>query len=329
MKKITALLLIFCMVFCFASCTDKTGDSASSALSLAASKEASSAAASSQTSSQATSSQEEVSSEEVDTTDYNSPTLRVMSYNILHPEWCSTESYVGTSDRSPLLATLINDYAPDVVGLQETSEGWHAAINTRLVKSGKYKFACKKTNTGKYNLTTFIYNTETVNLIEENIVFLENDSDIRLIAIALFERKSDGKRFVVTNTHPAPSKTQAAKYEYHFSILPGLMKTQMEKYKDLPFIMTGDYNTYEQMENYEKYMKEVGVKDAKYIAKTLVKDYCTFSGYKQAPKPGNEKCIDHIFVNSKTAVKQFDVVIDHNVELISDHIPIYADVILK
>ena len=146
--------------------------------------------------------------------------------------------------------------------------------------------------------------------------------------MALFERISDGKKFVVTNTHPSPPKTQLDRYNEHFRILPDIIKNQMEKYKGLPFIMTGDFNTYEQDENYTKLMKAVGVKDAKYEAKTLVKEYSTFSGYKVAPKPGNEKCLDHIFVNNRVGVKQFDIIIDHSVENISDHIPIYADIVI-
>ena len=80
---------------------------------------------------------------------------------------------------------------------------------------------------------------------------------------------------------------------------------------------------------YKTFMDAAGVKDAKYDADVLVRDYCTFSGWQQAPKQGNANCIDHIFVNDKTDVKLFNVVIDHDVPNTSDHIPIYADITLK
>ena len=253
-----------------------------------------------------------------------------MSYNILHPEWCSTHGYVPVNDRIGYVHDIIVDYAPDVIGLQEADDNWHSAINSRICNETNYKFACKKNKYSEINMTTFLYNSSTVNLIEENIVFLDDDDTfIRVLSVAVFERKSDGRRFVVTNTHPAPSKTQAAKYAAHFKVLPDLIKAQMSKYENLPFIMTGDFNTYEQDATYTKFMNATGVKDAKYKAKTLVKDYCTFSGFKVLPKPGNSKCIDHIFVNTQVGVKQFDVVTDHDVAYASDHIPIYADVILK
>ena len=80
---------------------------------------------------------------------------------------------------------------------------------------------------------------------------------------------------------------------------------------------------------YKTFMDTAGVKDAKYEADTLVRDYCTYSGWQKAPKAGNASCIDHIFVNDKTDVKLFNVVIDHDVPNTSDHIPIYADIALK
>ena len=81
---------------------------------------------------------------------------------------------------------------------------------------------------------------------------------------------------------------------------------------------------------YKQFMDTVGVKDAKYEADVLVRDYCTFSGWPNvAPKSGNANCIDHIFVNSHTDVKLYNIVIDHDVELASDHIPVYADIDLK
>ena len=94
-------------------------------------------------------------------------------------------------------------------------------------------------------------------------------------------------------------------------------------------IQTGDFNTKEQSAMYTTYMEATNLKDAKYEADILVRDYCTYSGFGKAPKPGNANCIDHIFVNSKADVKLFNVVIDHDVANTSDHIPIYADIALK
>ena len=251
-----------------------------------------------------------------------------MSYNILHPQWCSTSSYVSVQGRYQLVRDIIFDYQPDVVGLQEVESEWHSKINSSICNNSDYKFACKYNNKGTFNMTTFIYNSKKLKLLKEYVVDLDTNSDIRVLSVAVFERISDGYKFVVTNTHPAPPKTQAEKYMQHMNKLYDLVKAEMRKY-NMPIIMTGDFNTTEQTSYYTAFMKNVGVKDAKYEAKTLVKDYCTFSGYKTKPKEGNSYCIDHIFVNDKAEVEKFDIVIDHSVEEASDHIPIYADIILK
>ena len=39
--------------------------------------------------------------------------------------------------------------------------------------------------------------------------------------------------------------------------------------------------------------------------------------------------IDHIFINDKVQAKLFNVIVDHDVVHISDHLPIYADIVLK
>lgn len=250
--------------------------------------------------------------------------IRVMSYNILHPSWGN----VAVDGRDTNVANILLYYMPDVVGLQETNATWHKALEKILVDTGFYAKACERCNTVAYNMTTFLYNTQTVKLIDEYVIDLDKSSEIRVFSVAVFEKLSDGKRFVVTNTHPAPTG-QAENYARNFADLTRIATDELKKYADLPVIMTGDFNTNEQSANYSAFQRTVGVKDAKYEADTLVRNYRTYSGWQKAPIPGNDNCIDHIFVNGNTDVKLFNVVIDHNVQNTSDHIPIYADIALK
>lgn len=251
--------------------------------------------------------------------------IRVMSYNILNPEWGGNAIGLG---RDKQAANIILYYLPDVIGVQETCGTWHKALQKYLVDTGMYAFACQKNNAKSYNMTTLMYNTQTVKLIDEYVIDLDKNSDIRVFSVAVFEKLSDGKRFVVTNTHPAPTG-QAENYARNFADLMRIAADELAKYKDLPVIMTGDFNTKEQSSMYTSFMSAAGVKDAKYEADVLVRNYCTYSGWQKAPIKGNASCIDHIFVNGNTDVKLFNVVIDHDVANTSDHIPIYADIALK
>ena len=252
--------------------------------------------------------------------------VRVMSYNILNPEWSSTGE--TAESRVDGFFEVLTRYMPDVVGIQEASYLWHDVINGVLQEDDTYQFACEKTYLFKDNMTTFLYNTKTVKLVNESIFDLDTGSDIRLFSVATFEKLSDGKQFIVTNVHPAPSSREE-EYPRQMSKFTDYAQYILEEYSDMPIIMTGDFNTKEQSEYYTNFLNDTGVKDAKYEAETLLRNYSTWCGFDTKPKEGGKYCIDHIFVNSNLSVLNYDVVADDGVEKVSDHIPIYADIIFN
>ena len=252
--------------------------------------------------------------------------LRVMSYNILMSQYAAIES----NKRDLRMANILMYYMPDVVALQETEELWHTLIDKYLVEPGIFAKAAEKAPSGAYNMTTFLYNPKTVKLISTDIREITKNSNVRLFVVCEFERLSDGSHFVVTNFHPAPSGN-VQEYETHFKRLYAVKDQALAKYKDLPIIMMGDFNTGEDYDMYPKFMSNLGVKDAKYEAETLVRRYGTYlkGGPYGTLQKGDVDCVDHIFVNGNLKVNLFNVVIDHGVTLTSDHLPIYADISTK
>ena len=252
--------------------------------------------------------------------------IRVMSYNILHPDW----SRVPVDGRDEIVAEILLFYRPDVVALQEAGAKWHKALKPLLVDTGYYAPACRQSNADgfTYCTTCFLYNPRTVSLVEEYILDLEYKHATRVFAVAVFERLSDGARFAVANTHPAPTE-EPKKYEKNMAAITTLTADTLVKYADLPVIVAGDFNTPEQSEMYLRYMEEAGVLDAKYEAAVLERSCSTYFGYQVAPDTDDtECCIDHLFVNGKVDVKLYDAVVGHDVQNASDHIPIYADIAL-
>ena len=249
--------------------------------------------------------------------------LRVMSYNILMSQYAAIES----NKRDLRMANILMYYMPDVVALQETEELWHTLIDKYLVDPGIYAKAAEKAPSGAYNMTTFLYNPKTVKLVNTDIREITKNSDVRLFVVCEFEKLSDGSHFVVTNFHPAPSG-YPQEYDTHFKRLFAVKDQALAKYKDLPIIMMGDFNTGEDYDMYPKFMSNLGVKDAKYEAETLVRRYGTYlkGGPYGTLQKGDVDCVDHIFVNGNLKVNLFNVVIDHGVTLTSDHLPIYADI---
>ena len=253
--------------------------------------------------------------------------LRIMSYNILHPDW----SHVPVTGRVDIVADILLYYMPDVAAIQEAGAKWHKALKPLLVDTGLYAPACRQSNAEGfiYCCTTFLYNPQTVSLVEEYILDLDFRDAARVFSVAVFERLCDGARFVVTNAHPAPRDTPE-KYARNMEDLIAFAADVVKKYDGLPVIIAGDFNTPEQTEWYLNFMSAAGVRDAKYEADVLVRNYSTYFGYQVAPNQENtDYCVDHLFVNDKVDVKLFNAVIDHDVENASDHIPIYADIELK
>ena len=253
--------------------------------------------------------------------------LRIMSFNILHPEW----SRVPVKGRDEIVTEILRYYMPDVVALQEAGAQWHKALKPILMDTGEYATACRQSNADGflYNTTCFLYNPQTVRLAEEYILDLDYKSPSRVFAVAVFERLSDGARFVMTNTHPAP-RDDPENYARNMSSLTAFAAETAGKYAGLPIIIAGDFNTPEDSELYLALMDEAGVRDAKYEAAVLVRNCSTFFGYQVAPDPENtDLCVDHLFVNDQVDVRLFNEVIGHDVQNASDHIPIYIDIDLK
>ena len=254
--------------------------------------------------------------------------LRIMSYNILHPDW----SHVPVKGRDALVADILLHYRPDVAAIQEAGAKWHKALKPLLVDTGLYAPACRQSNAEGfiYCTTTFLYNPQTVRLVEEEILDLEIRDAARVFSVAVFERLRDGVRFIVCNTHPAPSEEEPEKYARNMADLTALTSGVISKYAGLPVIIAGDFNTPEQSEQYLRYMRETGVRDAKYEAETLVCGCSTYFGYQVPPDPeSTDSCIDHLFVNGGVDVRLFSAVISLGVQDASDHIPIYADIAWK
>ena len=247
--------------------------------------------------------------------------LRVMSFNVLHPGW----SHVALAGRDAIAIAIMQNYMPDVIALQEASQTWHQAIGPAMTD---YAFACRKSNGNQYCVTTFIYNTNTVKLVEEYILDLDAKDAARVLSVAVFERLSDSVQFVVTNTHPAPTD-QPENYARNIADLQNYAVELTTKYADLPVIMAGDFNSGDRSEVYANLLAATGLRDAKFVADVMVRDHITYGGWQTEPEYEKDYAVDHIFVNDKIDVKLFEVIIDQDVRNATDHFPLYADLDLK
>ena len=255
--------------------------------------------------------------------------VRIMSYNVLNPAWGKDEqgSLNEVENRIGKFVEMALYYRPAVIGLQEAAHDWHKYFDKQLVSTGIYSFCCNHTSSGAINMTGFLYDVSAVKVVDSYTIDLVEKSDHRVISVGVFETLKDGKRFVVMNTHPVPSSYE--EYPEQMLKIAEIEKAEMEKYPDLPIFLTGDFNTNNKMKEYTEFVDSLGVTNSRDSAEAVLNHNATYAGFKMPAACNGGKCIDHIFHNGKATVKLFNTVIEDNMQLGSDHMPIYADIALS
>ena len=254
---------------------------------------------------------------------YEGTDLRIMSWNMLTELW---NDKIPVDVRDEKAAAAIMYYAPDVVGMQEITPTWYDTLENML--GDTYAFVTRKNQNGSISYNGLFYNKETVKLVEHGVTnYSVGASTMRLYTWGLFERISDGERFVVSSTHwdtgSYPDRIAVQAKE-----MATLVKGMVEKY-GVPVFNTGDYNCREDVPSFYNFLLDSGFKDARGIAKNIGSEGATYHSPPLGTAPGSGGAIDHITVSPDVEVMYYTRVIDSQVLDASDHCPIYIDVSLK
>ena len=146
------------------------------------------------------------------------------------------------------------------------------------------------------------------------------DQDDRVAVVdAVLENKETGEQYAHLNTHLD-----------HIGFIARLKSAELIRQKaaefDIPVVVTGDFNFKEGSYVYNK-MTESLLSDSKFLAEDSM-DSITYHDYN--PSSSLSKTIDFIFVNEKADPVTYRVITDKpDGYFVSDHYPIYADLILK
>ena len=254
---------------------------------------------------------------------YGDADLRIMSWNLLGEMWMD-KIPVEVRDENAALAILY--YAPDVIGLQEMTPAWGNALD-KLLRSD-YAFVTRENQYGDDNYSPLYYNKKTVKVVTSGVVNYSKGSSklLRLVTWALFERLSDGERFIVTSTHwdvGTNEENIAVQAEEMAKLI-----TRLRAAYCVPVFCTGDYNRIETTAQYESFVKLSGFLDARYTAKTVNREGSTYHEMLGATPVGSG-AVDHIFVSADASVLFYNLLVEQTVLEASDHCPIYIDVKLK
>lgn len=253
---------------------------------------------------------------------------RVMSFNVR-----SRNDKEGSIDnRSKIVTAIIDQYAPDSLGVQEATGKWMKIFTKTL--TDKYDYVTQARDTKGYNTehNPIFYRKDKFNLIDSGTIWLSETPKVpfsksfdtnctRIATWATLENKATGGRYTHLNTHldHILESTRVAQ-----------VKVLLEKLNELQkfgkVVCTGDFNTEPTSDVYS--VMTAVMNDSKTIAENS-DDGFTFHGYGHSDEEFNGP-IDYIFVSEDTQVKTYKIIRNTAKGMYpSDHYPIVSDIIME
>jgi endonuclease/exonuclease/phosphatase family metal-dependent hydrolase len=236
-------------------------------------------------------------------------------------------------NRIEMVTGLLKFHEPDIFGLQEALIGQIEDIQNNLPD---YEWFGVGRDDGKKGgeFSPVFYNKTKFILIEQNTFWLSEttekpskswDSSLnRIVTWGKFKSKVTGKQFLVFNTHFDHRGVEARKQS---AILIRKKIEEMTKDKNLPVILTGDFNLTPDQEPISLIKKFLS--DSREVTEQPpYGPVGTFNSFDwNAPMKGR---IDYIFVYGGIKVLKYAVLTDSKEQRWpSDHLPVFAKVQLK
>lgn len=257
--------------------------------------------------------------------------MNIVSFNIRYNN--QGDGINAWPNRVEMVIGLINYHEPDIFGLQEALIGQIEDVKNNLPNFEWFGVGRDDgENAGEF--TPIFFNKTKFILIEQNTFWLSEtpekpskswDSSLnRIVTWGKFKSKVTGKQFLVFNTHFDHRGVEARKQS---ALLIANKIREMVKDKNLPVILTGDFNLTPDQEPIallKKYFKD----SREVTEQPPYGPVGTFNSFDwNAPLEGR---IDYIFVQGEIKVLKYAVITDSKEKRWpSDHLPVLAKVQLK
>ncbi|WIG56616.1 MAG: hypothetical protein OJF61_002404 [Rhodanobacteraceae bacterium] len=252
-------------------------------------------------------------------------TLRVMTFNVRYP--APNDGPERWESRRDLFVRTIREQHPDVLGTQELYKEQGDYVVAQL-PGYKWFGMGRKGNDGDEHMGVF-YRTDELRVLDSGNFWLSDTPDVpgsiswgtlfpRMVTWARFQRRDDGRTFVMFDTHlPYREQDDAAREKGAAVILARIAKLP----PDEPFVLTGDFNTTPDSKVHA--MLTQHLQDAWLVAPHRSGPDKTFHDFTGNPS----ERIDWILVRG-FRVKDARTVTTHQGKLYpSDHFPVVADLI--
>ncbi len=252
--------------------------------------------------------------------------IRTASFNIR----LKTDNDVGNfwDDRRDPLCNLVLFHEFDIFGIQEGFIEQVKDMKDRLVDYS-YIGVGRDDGAEKGEHSAIFYNNNRFKMLKNGTFWLSGtdterpnkgwDAALpRICTWGIFQDKKNGKKFIFMNTHfdhvGVEARRESAKQ---------ILAKAKEFAKDLPLILTGDFNIDEKNEAYFTLANSGIVQDAYELASIKYAPNSTFNGWGKSLKQNGR--IDHIFITKPFKVLKFGILTDTYMgKFPSDHFPILS-----
>ena len=271
----------------------------------------------------------------VDGRDYNE--LSVISFNIrVMGGFSELFNPNRWSSRKSATPAMINDYRPDIFGVQEAFSEQLTYVGDNLPN---YSYVGVGREDGKEiskitdseesgEIMAIFYNTSEIKLLEWGTYWLSETPDEpsisweaaykRTMTWAKMQMKYSGKKFFYVNTHLDNHSGTAR--EKGLKLI--LDKVAEKNTDNLPVVLTGDFNVIP-TDSVLGVLVDAEMLDARTTA-TKTDDLPTFNGF--GDENASPRVIDYIYYRGFSSCPEYETIVKQyaNIQYISDHYPIVA-----
>lgn len=242
----------------------------------------------------------------------NTTTLTVASYNLRYANAGDSVSGNGWGQRYPVIASLIRFHGFEIFG---TQEGYLPQLEDLKRELPGYEYIGVGRDDGKDagEHSAIFYRTDLFELLDKGDFWLSETPDVpskgwdavlpRICSWGHFKYKDTGKEFLFFNLH-MDHIGKKARVESAF-----LVQQKMEELgKDLPAILTGDFNVDQTHDSYHALVDKGVLCDSYEVCDFRYALNGTFNSFD--PNNFTESRIDHVFVSPAFHVKKYGVLTD-------------------
>jgi endonuclease/exonuclease/phosphatase family metal-dependent hydrolase len=253
--------------------------------------------------------------------------LRVMTYNV---RYASDEPPHVWNDRRPAAKAMLEQYRPDVIGMQEAV--YRQVKDFAEDLPGYDWIGLGREGGSRGEFMAVFYRVERLRPLEFDHFWLSDTPDVigsttwgnsnrRMVTWVRFQDLQNDRSFYFLNTHFDHEIREAREKSAQL-----VVRRTVGLAADIPRVLVGDFNAAaEESRVYELFVGPDSFADTWHTAEQRGKPVGTFHGYR-GPQPGGRR-IDWILVRGPVKTLYTEIVTySRDGQFPSDHFPVIADI---